>query len=71
MNPFARLMAWLDRSFRAVLVIGLTKAARLLTRTGVRLYVHGCLSGVEIRLLLGISSAINRTSIRLLRPAKK
>ena len=55
----------LDRAMRALLVIGLSNSARLLTVLSVRLYARGWLSAVEVRFLLAFSSAINRTSIRV------
>lgn len=55
----------LQRAVRALLVIGLSACARLLTRVSIRLYVRGLLSAVEIRFLLGFSAAITRASLRL------
>ncbi|NBF02939.1 hypothetical protein GV819_11635 [Pseudomonas sp. Fl5BN2] len=60
-KPFSSL----QRALRAVLVIGLSTCARLLTRMSIRLYVRGLLSAVEVRFLLEFSAVITRTSLRL------
>ncbi|MFJ7142649.1 hypothetical protein BLX41_24880 [Pseudomonas protegens] len=61
LNAFSSL----QRALRALLVIGLSACAHLLTRVSIRLYVRGLLSAVEIRFLLGFSAAITRASLRL------
>ncbi|MCX7081157.1 MAG: hypothetical protein NTV76_17800 [Pseudomonas sp.] len=61
-TPFVALT---DRACRALLVIGLATLARLMTSASVRLYARGWLSAVEVRFLLGFSSTLHRTTIRL------
>ncbi|MCU1750274.1 hypothetical protein [Pseudomonas sp. 6D_7.1_Bac1] len=67
MKPVAQqhLYALAKRALVSLLVIGLSRIATLLTCASVRLYVRGWLSGIEIRFLLGFSSAIHRTALRL------
>lgn len=65
-----RLMSYLDNAARAVLVYGLAQAAKAVMVLGVRLYVRNLLSAVEMRFMLGFSSTLNSTCLRLLRPRR-
>jgi len=64
------LMSYLDNAARALLVFGLAQAAKAVMVLGVRLYVRNVLSAVEMRFMLGFSSTLNSTCIRLLRPRR-
>ncbi|NVZ36663.1 hypothetical protein HX786_01165 [Pseudomonas sp. 21615526] len=63
-------MSYLDNVARALLVFGLAQAAKAVMVLGVRLYVRNVLSAVEMRFMLGFSSSLNSTCIRLLRPRR-
>ncbi|WP_226478319.1 hypothetical protein [Pseudomonas sp. PAMC 26793] len=65
-----RLMSYLDNAARAVLVFALAQAAKTVMVLGVRLYARNVLSAVEMRFMLGFSSRLNSTCIRLLRPRR-
>ncbi|KPA87979.1 MULTISPECIES: hypothetical protein [Pseudomonas] len=71
MNPLKKCFALLDHGVRALAVRCLSKAAQVVRRVTVRLYVRRHLTGVEMRYLLGLSSTISRASVRLLRPPRK
>lgn len=62
---------YLENGIRALLVSGLNLAASLVMKLGVRLYARNLLSAVEMRFMLGFSSALNNTSIRMLRPPRR
>ncbi|WP_256349340.1 MULTISPECIES: hypothetical protein [unclassified Pseudomonas] len=64
------LMSYLDNAARALLVYGLAQAAKAVMVLGVRLYARNVLSAVEMRFMLGFSSTLNSTCIRLLRPRR-
>ncbi|WP_256579611.1 hypothetical protein [Pseudomonas sp. NC02] len=64
------LMSYLDNAARALLVFALAQAAKAVMVLGVRLYVRNVLSAVEMRFMLGFSSSLNSTCIRLLRPRR-
>lgn len=64
------LMSYLDNAARAVLVFALAQAAKTVMVLGVRLYARNLLSAVEMRFMLGFSSSLNTTCIRLLRPRR-
>ncbi|MGY2264863.1 MULTISPECIES: hypothetical protein [unclassified Pseudomonas] len=64
------LMSYLDNAARALLVFGLAQAAKAVMVLGVRLYARNVLSAVEMRFMLGFSSSLNSTCIRLLRPRR-
>ncbi|WP_256348032.1 MULTISPECIES: hypothetical protein [Pseudomonas] len=64
------LMSYLDNAARAALVFGLAQAAKTVMVLGVRLYARNVLSAVEMRFMLGFSSTLNSTCIRLLRPRR-
>jgi hypothetical protein len=64
------LMSYLDNAARAALVFGLAQAAKTVMVLGVRLYARNVLSAVEMRFMLGLSSTLNSTCIRLLRPRR-
>ncbi|MDP9029885.1 hypothetical protein ACW9I4_06820 [Pseudomonas sp. SDT2931_S440] len=64
------LMSYLDNAARALLVFGLAQAAKAVMVLGVRLYARNVLSAVEMRFMLGFSSTLNSTCIRLLRPRR-
>jgi len=64
------VMSYLDNAARALLVFGLAQAAKAVMVLGVRLYVRNVLSAVEMRFMLGFSSSLNSTCIRLLRPRR-
>ncbi|MGQ7863114.1 hypothetical protein ACUN0G_28140 [Pseudomonas sp. 32A] len=64
------LMSYLDNATRAVLVFALAQAAKAVMVLGVRLYARNVLSAVEMRFMLGFSSSLNSTCIRLLRPRR-
>ena len=64
------LMSYLDNATRAVLVFALAQAAKAVMVLGVRLYARNVLSAVEMRFMLGFSSSLNNTCIRLLRPRR-
>ncbi|WP_257903320.1 hypothetical protein [Pseudomonas sp. Colony2] len=64
------LMSYLDNAARALLVYGLAQAAKAVMVLGVRLYARNVLSAVEMRFMLGFSSSLNSTCIRLLRPRR-
>jgi len=66
-----RLMSYLDNGVRAVLVLSLAQAAKAVMVLSVRLYARNILSAVEMRFMLGFSSTLNSTSIRLLRPPRR
>ncbi|NIL19468.1 hypothetical protein HBJ59_23855 [Pseudomonas sp. AN3A02] len=63
-------MSYLDNATRAVLVFALAQAAKTVMVLGVRLYARNLLSAVEMRFMLGFSSSLNSTCIRLLRPRR-
>ncbi|MHA6575242.1 hypothetical protein [Pseudomonas yamanorum] len=65
-----RLISYLDNAERAVLVFALAQAAKAVMVLGVRLYARNVLSAVEMRFMLGFSSSLNSTCIRLLRPRR-
>jgi len=66
-----RLMSYLDNGVRALLVFSLAHAAKAVMVLSVRLYARNILSAVEMRFMLGFSSTLNSTSIRLLRPPRR
>ncbi|MDY7533027.1 hypothetical protein RGV33_15270 [Pseudomonas sp. Bout1] len=63
-------MSYLDNAARAALIFGLARAAKAVMVLGVRLYARNVLSAVEMRFMLGFSSTLNSTCIRLLRPRR-
>ncbi len=71
METLKQLFAHFDYSYRALSVLCLTKAAKVVRRITVKLYVRGTLTSIEMRYLLEFSSAISRASVRLLRPPRK
>jgi len=64
------LISYVDNAARAVLVFALAQAAKAVMVMGVRLYARNLLSAVEMRFILGFSSTLNSTCIRLLRPRR-
>ncbi|MCY1377175.1 hypothetical protein D9M69_647310 [compost metagenome] len=65
-------MAFLPQCFRSLrrvacclTALGLAKSAHALMFLSVRGYARGLLSRVEVRFLLGCSSALNRASLKL------
>ena len=64
------LISYVDNAARAVLVFALAQAAKAVMVMGVRLYARNLLSAVEMRFMLGFSSSLNSTCIRLLRPRR-
>jgi len=64
------LVSYVDNAARAVLVSALAQAAKAVMVMGVRLYARNLLSAVEMRFMLGFSSTLNSTCIRLLRPRR-
>ncbi|MGA8133607.1 MAG: hypothetical protein WCA48_05555 [Pseudomonas gingeri] len=71
MEPLSQFLAVLDYSYRVLSVLFLTKAAKVVRRVTVKLYVRGTLTAIEMRYLLAFSSTISRVSVRLLRPPRK
>jgi len=71
MEAFNKFLSIIDYSYRALSVLCLTQAAKVVRRATVKLYVRGTLTAIEMRYLLAFSSAISRASVRLLRPPRK
>ncbi|KAF1019701.1 MAG: hypothetical protein GAK37_03662 [Pseudomonas sp.] len=66
-----QIVDYLENGLRALLVSGLAYAAQLVMKLGVRLYARNVLSAVEMRFMLGFSSTLSSTSIRLLRTPRQ